>query len=339
MKKKVFFYSNVKNLDLFSYTGFYQIDIQILKDIGYEVHTTNSILDFLKYWEYETTFIYFWTWGLFPAILSKLFGKKVYFTGGIDILDSKITTSAKRYNLYKLFFKLCTVFSDGNIIVSQSDIYNISKTGLAIANLYLVEHVIDFEMYRYKKELKEDICTTISWMGTAGNVKRKGVDKLIYVFNELSKTNLTYKLIIIGSPGPGREYLENIVKVLNLADKVVFTGAISELEKVNYLKKSKFYFQLSKYEGFGLAPIEAMAAGNIIIHSGNGGLKYTIGDFGYKVDIDKSNEELSMKVNEIIANMTLPIIVERGIEHIRSNYSYHIRRDKLNKIINNIFNG
>jgi glycosyltransferase involved in cell wall biosynthesis len=339
MKKRVFFYAHVENLDLFTYTGFYQIDVQILKNLGYDVYTTNSILDFLKFYKYEITFIYFWTWGLFPAILSKLFGKKVYFTGGIDSLDKELNNSKINYNKHKFFFKLCTIFSDGNIIVSESDINNIKKTGFKINNSWLVPHVIDFEKYKYCNEIKEDIFTTISWMGTEGNVVRKGVDKLICIFNELSKTNPTYILIIIGTKGPGSEYLENIVKKFNLSDKIVFTGALSEIEKISYLKRSKMYFQLSKYEGFGLAPIEAMAAGNVIIHSGNGGLNYTIRNLGFKLDINKSNHQLSVEVNEIIDNMTSPKIVEIGIEHIKNNYSYEIRLNKINKIINNSFNG
>lgn len=339
MKKRVFFYAHVNNLDLFSYTGFYQTDIQILSDLGFEVHTTNSIFDFLKFWKYDVTFIYFYTWGVFPAIISKLFRKKVYFTGGIDNLDQELNCSKLNYNKHKIFFKFCTMLADVNIIVSQSDINNINKTGFVINNLVLVPHVIDFDKFKYCDESKTDIFTTISWMGTDGNVKRKGVDKLIYLFNELSKTNPTYKLIIIGSPGQGSEYLENIVKELNLTNKIVFTGAISESEKIRYLKSSKMYFQLSKYEGFGLAPIEAMAAGNIIVHSGNGGLKYTIGDLGYKLDIEKPNDQLSFEVNEIMTNSSLPKIVQIGIEHIKNNYSYHIRRDKINQIINNNFNG
>lgn len=339
MKKRVFFYAHVNNLSLFTYTGFYQTDIQILKDLGYEVYTTNSIFDFVKFWKYEITFIYFWTWGLFPAIISKIYRKKVYFTGGIDNLDKKLNNSLVNYAKHKFFFKFCTKFSDGNIIVSQSDIYNINNTGFEISNLSLVEHVIDFDRYKYCNEPKEDIFTTISWMGTVGNATRKGVDKLIYIFSEFSKINPNYKLIIIGSSGLGSEYLINIVNELDLTDKIFFTGAISENEKIKYLKRSKFYFQLSKYEGFGLAPIEAMAAGNIIIHSGNGGLKYTIGNIGFKFDIDKSNSELAVKLNEIIIDENFEKIVECGIEHIESKYSYDIRRNKIDEIINGKFNG
>ena len=53
-------------------------------------------------------------------------------------------------------------------------------------------------------------------------------------------------------------------------------GEVSEEDKINLLKRSKYYFQLSLYEGFGLAALEALCADNILIHSGKGGLANSI---------------------------------------------------------------
>ena len=125
--QRILFYSSVSEMELFKITGFYQMDIKILENLGYRVTPTNSFCAFLKFWSYDYAFIYFWTKGLIPAVISKLFWKKVIFTGGIDGLDQDYNKNKKNYLLRKVFFKLCTIFSDANIIGSQADMDNIKK--------------------------------------------------------------------------------------------------------------------------------------------------------------------------------------------------------------------
>ena len=46
MKKRILFYSSVGSLELFKTQKFYQIDIALLGDLGYDVSLSNRILDF-----------------------------------------------------------------------------------------------------------------------------------------------------------------------------------------------------------------------------------------------------------------------------------------------------
>ena len=68
------------------------------------------------------------------------------------------------------------------------------------------------------------------------------------------------------------DLLEQLIQKLKITNKVIFTGEIEEDKKITLLKNNRYYFQLSTYEGFGIAALEALAAGNIVIHSGKGGL-------------------------------------------------------------------
>ena len=109
---------------------------------------------------------------------------------------------------------------------------------------------------------------------------RKGVDKMLFVCAEFLKLNPNYKIHIMGSTGEGTEYLKGLISDLNIGDSVTFTGRISEEEKIDTLKRSRFYFQLSLYEGFGVAAVEGLATGNVVVHSGKGGLKDSVGNNG-----------------------------------------------------------
>ena len=83
-RKKILFYSSVKNIKLFDIQRFYSVDVKLLENLGYDVIKTNKISCFFKFWNYDISFLYFYRWSLFPALISRCFLKKIYFTGGID---------------------------------------------------------------------------------------------------------------------------------------------------------------------------------------------------------------------------------------------------------------
>ena len=290
-KRRVLFYSSVKNMESFQTQKFYQIDLEILRNIGFDVILTNKTLIFFSFWKYDLSFIYFYRKGLLVAIISKIFNKKVYFTGGIDDLN-RGTTYLKKYLTQKYFFKFCNLFSDRSILVSKSDQQNVSEiySNNLPKNIELSFHTINTDSFFLSDlSLKESIFTTIVWMESKENVIRKGVDNALFLFKKITEKESfsNSRFYIIGKTGAGTEYLKELCVDLNILDKVIFTGIIDESEKINYLKISKYYFQLSIFEGFGIAALEALAAKNIVIHSARGGLKDTIKNFGVIVDLEK----------------------------------------------------
>lgn len=332
--KIALFYSSVKDKKLFKVTGFYSTDIKILEDLGYSVRLSNSFKDFLRFWQYDITFIYFWTKGVIPAILSKLFLKKVIFTGGMDWLDRSYNKSKYNYIVRKILFKLCIMNSDANIIVSNSDLNNIKETGYKVTRIHCLPHVIEFEKYAYNCGIKKDIITTVVWMEAKENVIRKGVDKLLYVYKEYLNLNKDLTIQIIGSIGEGTNYLINIAKDLDIEDRIIFTGRISEEDKIRCLKESKYYFQLSLYEGFGIAVIEALAAGNIVIHSGRGGLADAIDSFGIMIENIEDYKSIAYKLNEINNDYgSYSDFIAKGVKHVKDRFSYEVRRDGILNII------
>lgn len=116
--KRILFYSSVRDLSSFVSQRFYVIDILLLKELGYDVIITNKIIDFIRFYRYDLSFLYFYRKSLFSAILSRLFCKKVYMTGGIDALDRNLV-SEKEYIFQKIMFKLCYLFADKCVVVSN----------------------------------------------------------------------------------------------------------------------------------------------------------------------------------------------------------------------------
>lgn len=331
--KRVLFYSSVTNKELFNIQQFYKIDISLLEQMGYEVILSNSIYDALKFWKYDFVFAYFYRFAFFVALIAFLFRKPIYFTGGIDKLDPHWATP-KEIKIQQLFFYLCYTLATKCIIVSKTDLDNVMKFMKSnVSKLCFSEHTISVEMYSNIDKDKEDIFVTILWQGD-GNIYRKGVDIALKIYSRIITDGLfpNSRFVIIGKKDKGTPILEKIVSDLGLETRVVFTDAIGELDKVNYLKQSRFYFQISKYEGFGLAPLEALCAKNIVIHSGRGGLSNPVYNYGILFDRDANFEQ---EYKKLLEKMNKYDNAKLNIVHsiIKEQYCHERRLNDFKNII------
>lgn len=91
-------------------------------------------------------------------------------------------------------------------------------------------------------------------------VKTKQFDTIIKAFAELYKNNETVRLTIIGN---GKEYdrLNKLVKELNIAGNVTFTGSLGRLDTAKRVANADCLICDSSYETFGVPIIEAWACG------------------------------------------------------------------------------
>lgn len=102
------------------------------------------------------------------------------------------------------------------------------------------------------------------------------------------------------------------IEKLGLKDSVIFTGPVSEAEKVALLANACLFIFPSLYEGFGLPILEAMAAGTPVITSNNSALPEVVGEAGILVNpLDQS--KINLAVENIITNQQLAQdLISRG---------------------------
>ena len=96
----------------------------------------------------------------------------------------------------------------------------------------------------------------------------KRIPDVIKVFNQIQE-HLPARLLMVGE-GPEREPAEALCDELGISKKVAFLGNSHEIDKI--LCFSDLFLLPSKAESFGLAALEAMAAGVPVISSNAGGL-------------------------------------------------------------------
>ncbi|HET8721097.1 MAG TPA: glycosyltransferase [Nitrospira sp.] len=122
---------------------------------------------------------------------------------------------------------------------------------------------------RRELNLKEDRPT----VGTVCRLvePKKGISVLLRAIAALKEQNSDpqCQLLIVGD-GPARPALEALSRQLGLSDRTVFAGARRDVARI--LPLLDLFVLPSLYEGFGIAILEAMAAGKPVVASAVGGI-------------------------------------------------------------------
>lgn len=161
--------------------------------------------------------------------------------------------------------------SDVVTTVSQSlkqdtyEVFNIQK------DIQVIHNFIDNSLYKFDcKDLRENLAQKqekiVIHVSNLRKVKR--VTDVIKIFNEIQK-KVECKLIIVGE-GPELEAMNNLINEFHLQDKVRILGKVKDLNKI--LCISDLFLLPSSKESFGLAALEAMAAGVPVVSSNAGGI-------------------------------------------------------------------
>lgn len=336
-RRTILFYSSVATRRQFSTQRFYRTDICLLRDLGYTVRLSKSWLDFLAFWNYDIAFIYFYRFGLLPALIARLTGRSVLFTGGIDYLD-RTFAGLKSYLLQVMFFNLCGALAHENIIVSDADLTNCNKVSYIFSRSKNIvsKHCIDVADYACTDTTsRSKHVVTIAWMARLENVTRKGVLETIQLFKKIRDRDRDFRLFIIGPIGDGTAAVESMIRQLGLEGSVTITGELPEAEKIFRLKSSTVYTQLSKYEGFGIASIEALAAGNIVIHSNLGGLKEAIGENG--IIWNNNDDACITRLFERLEDAEFyRASVNKGLDYVDTHYAYRRRLETFKAIFSRL---
>lgn len=151
-----------------------------------------------------------------------------------------------------------------------------------------------------------------------GNQKpHKNLPRLIQAFSH-SGLYSDFRLLISGDPN--NTLIKEAAK-FNIENKVIFTGFIPDAEMPSYYRGAHAFLYPSLYEGFGLPPIEAMAAGTPVLTSDATCLPEVVGDAALTVDASDI-DALSENLARICYDASLrDQLAKRGRLHARS-YSW-----------------
>lgn len=136
---------------------------------------------------------------------------------------------------------------------------------------------------------------------------RKNIPVLIEAYSQLinegNDTHIPY-LVLAGMKGWSYDEIFEKVKSLGLEERVVFTGYVDKEDAPILMAGAEFFVFPSKYEGFGIPPLEAMACGTPVIVSDAASLPEVVGDAGLYAKVDDA-ESLKEKMKTLLENVDL----------------------------------
>ena len=98
--------------------------------------------------------------------------------------------------------------------------------------------------------------------------QRKNVVRIIRAFAAcVERGDVEGQLVLAGSPGEGYSEILEAIKDVNLGDKIILPGYISDEAKAFLFQRARMLVYPSLYEGFGLPILEAFSAGIPVITS------------------------------------------------------------------------
>lgn len=248
---------------------------------------------------------------------------KIYTT----VHDTKIFTNLKYYEVI-----MDRVFCNKIIAISDSVKQEILERGIPNNKVIKIYNAIDKDKFTEKANKIFDKNRII-----IGNVSRilpekKGQDILI---EAIAKVKENYPNIICLFAGQAEENdtsvlekLKNHCALLHVEKNIQFIGNVHDIN--GFLDKIDIFVLPSRYEGFGIALIEAMAKGIPCIASNIDGPKEILKDekLGLLFECDNS-DDLADKLRYRIENMD----IEKQFikDYIYDNYEINIM---VNKLIN-----
>lgn len=101
----------------------------------------------------------------------------------------------------------------------------------------------------------------------------KGIDLLLKAFAKIQTNYPDIRLVLAGRSIPKKQReVESLSAALGLSNRVEFKGSVSEEEKVTLYGSTLFTCMPSRFEGWGIAALEAGAAGKAVIGTNIPGL-------------------------------------------------------------------
>lgn len=210
--------------------------------------------------------------GLPAVLLAKIFNIPFVLTliGG-DIYDPSKGISPHRHSGLRVIINLIMRGADKLTAISKDTKKRVEQYFRPVIDIEVVPlglvvpaPVDENEIATFRNNEEKNI----SFMAIGRLVSRKGYDDLLNALAALRNRNTM--LHIIGD-GPLMDELKNKAKSLNIKDRVILHGRVSEKEKMILLAKSDAYVSASQHEGFGICFLEAMHSGLPIMATDTGG--------------------------------------------------------------------
>ena len=118
----------------------------------------------------------------------------------------------------------------------------------------------------------------------------------------LARRKVGARLVLVGA-GPELEPVRELAEKLGVSKDVTFVGEEADIEL--RLRGAACLLSTSEFEGFGMAPLEAMACGVPVVTTDSGGVREVVNDSCARIAAVGDVEALASSLSEIVGDPAL----------------------------------
>lgn len=144
----------------------------------------------------------------------------------------------------------------------------------------------------------------------------KNIERVIQVFAKLTE-KFPHKLILVGGFRWKYDRVFNLIKELNLKDKIIMIKWVSHSELRVFYNRADLLIFPSFYESFPAPPLEAMACGCPVVTSYTGGTPEVVGDAALMVDPTSVDEIYKATVEVLEGGGTRAKLIREGLARFK----------------------
>jgi N-acetyl-alpha-D-glucosaminyl L-malate synthase BshA len=270
----------------------------------YETVLAGKLVDVVKFEKLDLLHVHY----AIPHASAAFLAQQILKSQGISIpfittLHGTDITLVGRDSSFKPVIQYCLEMSDAVTSVSESlkrdtiEHFQIQREIQVIPNFIQLEEYSTDTNLALRRRYALDDEFVLCHISNFRKVKR--VEDVVHIFKHINDVYPS-KLILVGD-GPERQKVEELCRSLGTCDRVILLGKMQATHLP--LSISDLFLLPSETESFGLAALEAMAAGVPVISSNTGGLpEVNIEDYsGYLADVGDV-ETMAQKALHILSS-------------------------------------
>jgi glycosyltransferase involved in cell wall biosynthesis len=300
---------------------YYRQDIEAFKALGHDVLVCNRYRDIP--WSFDVMFVWWWTYAIFPVLLSRMLRRPSLITGVFNFRFEKNLHGVDYFArpwYQRMIISWASRAADANLFISERELADVSSY-FRLRRSYYFPCAVGAEYFAANQSEKPRYgLLNLAWSGRE-NLKRKGVWDILEAARLLKERGIDFCLTLAGRPGNAHTELVARISELDLEDRVESVGEVSPLEKLDLYGRTLLYLQPSYHEGFGLATAEAMAAGCCVITCDVGEVSNVVADCGYYVRPGQPSE-LADAIQSLLTNPDVVMAFnKKGMRRMKEFFS------------------
>ena len=152
-----------------------------------------------------------------------------------------------------------------------------------------------------------------------GYTLHKNITTLLVAYTYVAQAlGSDYPLVLAGAKpttvSPAFPDYEATIKRLGLENYVRWIGRVNEEDKPVIYRNAETFVFPSRYEGFGLGPLEAMACGTPVVTTNSASLPEVVGPAAFTVDADNAREMAGAIISTVIEDNLRADLRQKGLQ-------------------------